>query len=169
MADKKITGLPELTAVAADDYLEIVDTSTNTNKKISRETLTNFAWQAWTPTLTASTTNPDLGSGTLLGRYVKVGQLVVASVILSFASDSNAGSGVWRISFPIAPTQPLFIGGSWSINDLGTNNFSGSVRYDGATYIAFPYEGSPFYVSHNYPMTWANGDSLRALWTYEAA
>lgn len=41
MADVKITELPELTEVAADDYLEIVDTSTNTSKKISRETLTN--------------------------------------------------------------------------------------------------------------------------------
>jgi hypothetical protein len=42
MADKKITGLPELTAVAANDYLEIVDTSTNTSKKISRETLAGW-------------------------------------------------------------------------------------------------------------------------------
>jgi len=39
MANKKITDLTELTAVASDDYLEIVDTSANTSKKISRENL----------------------------------------------------------------------------------------------------------------------------------
>ena len=39
MANKKITDLTELTAVASDDYLEIVDTSENTSKKISRENL----------------------------------------------------------------------------------------------------------------------------------
>ena len=39
MADKKITDLTELTEVASDDYLEIVDTSANTSKKISHENL----------------------------------------------------------------------------------------------------------------------------------
>jgi len=39
MANKKITDLTELTEVASDDYLEIVDTSANTSKKISHENL----------------------------------------------------------------------------------------------------------------------------------
>ena len=39
MANKKITDLTELTEAASDDYLEIVDTSANTSKKISRENL----------------------------------------------------------------------------------------------------------------------------------
>ena len=39
MADKKITDLTELTEVASDDYLEIVDTSANASKKITRENL----------------------------------------------------------------------------------------------------------------------------------
>jgi hypothetical protein len=39
MANKKITDLTELTEAASDDYLEIVDTSANTSKKISHENL----------------------------------------------------------------------------------------------------------------------------------
>ena len=127
------------------------------------------AWQNWTPTLIATTTNPTIGSGTLTGRYVVVGKLVVASVYLLFASDSNAGSGTWRISYPVSPTNTDYVMGSWSINDIGTNNMGGSVRAYNSTYVTFPYEGSPFYITHNYPMTWANGDTLRATWIYEAA
>lgn len=60
MADKKITELPELTAVAADDYLEIVDTSTNTNKKISRTNLSG--WHFLTTPLTSTSWDGDTKS-----------------------------------------------------------------------------------------------------------
>ncbi len=85
MADVKITELPELTAVAADDYLEIVDTSTNTNKKISRETLTNFAWTDWTPTVT------DWAAGytVKLARYTVIGKTCFFSVDISGTSNST--------------------------------------------------------------------------------
>lgn len=62
MADKKITGLTELTAVASDDYLEIVDTSTNTSKKISRETLAG--WYFLTSQLTSTAWDGDAFSTT---------------------------------------------------------------------------------------------------------
>ena len=57
MADKKITDLTELTAPAANDYLEIVDTSTNTNKKISRETLAG--WYFLSTPLTSTSWDGD--------------------------------------------------------------------------------------------------------------
>jgi len=57
MADKKITGLTELTAPADDDYSEIVDTSTNTNKKISRTNLSG--WHFLTTPLTSTSWDGD--------------------------------------------------------------------------------------------------------------
>ena len=62
MADKKITDLTELTAAATDDYLEIVDTSTNTNKKIARENLTGWHFLA-TPLTSTSWDGDDKGTG----------------------------------------------------------------------------------------------------------
>jgi hypothetical protein len=57
VADKMITGLTELTAAASDDYLEIVDTSTNTSKKISRETLAG--WYFLSTPLTSTSWDGD--------------------------------------------------------------------------------------------------------------
>ena len=59
MANKKITDLTELTEAASDDYLEIVDTSANTSKKISLENLTGG--------LATSTHSHDHGNLTGLG------------------------------------------------------------------------------------------------------
>ena len=76
MADKKITDLTELTAAASDDYLEIVDTSANTSKKISRENLIGGGvWQSWTPTIgyTGGSGTPTISGE---GRYMIVGKIV---------------------------------------------------------------------------------------------
>ena len=57
MADKKITDLTALTAVASDDYLEIVDTSASASKKISREILSG--WYFLTTPLTSTSWDGD--------------------------------------------------------------------------------------------------------------
>ena len=62
MANKKITDLTELTAAASNDYLEIVDTSANTSKKISRENLTG--WHFLTSPLTSTAWDGDAFSTT---------------------------------------------------------------------------------------------------------
>ena len=130
-----------------------------------------YIWQSYTVSWTAATTNPSIGNGILSGRYIRVGNLVIATIYLSFGSTSSVGSGIWLFSFPITPASDALncVSGSWGINDLGTNNFNGFVRYGGATYITLPYIGSPFYVGANYPMTWASGDKLWAFFIYEAA
>lgn len=60
MANKKITDYDELTAAATDDYLEIVDTSVTTNKRISRENLAG--WHFLTTPLTSTSWDGDTKS-----------------------------------------------------------------------------------------------------------
>lgn len=62
MANKKITDLTELTVAASDDYLEIVDTSANASKKITRENLSG--WHFLTTPLTSTSWDGDARSTT---------------------------------------------------------------------------------------------------------
>jgi len=55
---------------------------------------------AYTPIWTASTSNPTLGDGTLQGRYIQVGKLVVVFITFIFGSTSSFGVGNHFISLP---------------------------------------------------------------------
>ena len=55
---------------------------------------------AYTPIWTASTTNPTLGNGTLVGSYIKLEQLCWMEVHLTFGSTTNAGVGVYAFTAP---------------------------------------------------------------------
>lgn len=55
---------------------------------------------AYTPAWTASTSNPTLGDGTLQGRYIQVGKLVVVFISFVFGSTTSFGVGNHYISLP---------------------------------------------------------------------
>lgn len=78
-------------------------------------------WKAWTPVLTGSTTNPNLGStGTAVGKYFRWGRFVVARFRLTFGGTGiSAGSGQWHVSYPVTPHAD-YIG----------NEQIGNVRYN---------------------------------------
>lgn len=114
MADVKITELPELTEVAADDYLEIVDTSTNTNKKISRETLTNFAWQDWTPTCTGWSSYTARR-----GRYRVQGKTLF--FVCEIRGTSNATSATVTLPAGLRSANVISTG-VWPFAGIGIDN-----------------------------------------------
>lgn len=55
---------------------------------------------AYTPIWTASTSNPTLGNGTLQGRYIQIGKLVVVFISFVFGSTSSFGVGNHFLSLP---------------------------------------------------------------------
>ncbi|WNI15580.1 hypothetical protein [Actinacidiphila sp. ITFR-21] len=57
-------------------------------------------WQTYTPTWTAATTNPTLGSGTLVGRYAMVGKTCKVKIELATASNTGFGSGQYSWALP---------------------------------------------------------------------
>ena len=96
MANKKITDLTELTEAASNDYLEIVDTSANTSKKITRDNLSG--WHFLTTPLTSTSWDGDSYSTTAktlidLSSVFGVPAGVKAILVRLVARDSGSSSG----------------------------------------------------------------------------
>ena len=113
MADKKITDLTELTAVASDDYLEIVDTSANTSKKISRENLTG--WHFLTSPLTSIWFDGDSFSTTAKARIdlsaiFGVPEGVKAVDVSISIRDSGSAAGTFGPYIILSPNNVSYSG-----------------------------------------------------------
>lgn len=125
MANKKITDLTELTEAASDDYLEIVDTSANTNKKISRENLIGGGvWQSWTPTIgyTGGSGTPTISAE---GRYMTIGKTVF--LLLSGQLTRNGANHAY-LSITTPTSIAKFGSGSFT-HQFGADSFSSSPVY----------------------------------------
>jgi hypothetical protein len=58
-------------------------------------------WTTYTPTLTASTTNPVIGNGSITGRYMNTGATIFGEIrIIAGTTGFNRGSGVYKVSLP---------------------------------------------------------------------
>lgn len=135
-------------------------------------------WQSYTPSLSASTTNPTLGTGaTTTGAYVKVQQTVVGWFNITFGTGATAGSGNYWIGIP-ASTNASY-GGSTPVGRVRLNDSSGGVSayFDlvpsGGTILLIRYNatwptGADTFVTNAVPWTWADGDSIRGTFVYQS-
>ena len=75
----------------------------------------------FTPVLTGTTTDPTQDYASQNGKYVKIGDLCYASIVIKMASSGIvAGSGTLRCNLPFAALQ--FVGGSMMISKAFTAN-----------------------------------------------
>jgi hypothetical protein len=142
-------------------------------------------WQDHTPTLTASTTNPTLGTGSVQwGRYCKVGTTVVYQGLVKFGTSGiNVGSGTYWFSLPVAAatgTHPLgrrLVGAGLATDSSNGNAIPARAwifdseaatkfRLYGQNIAADQYSTVAFNTA-NY--AWAINDSFEWHITYEAA
>lgn len=151
----------------------VVKTATNTWAPID----TTGKWTSFTPTLTASTTNPTLGTGSgAVGGYSIWGKTVFYRFNIQFGtSGTNAGSGTYRISVPVNSNQPSSPQGSIFLFDSSTGNglVAGTMFVEtSATWIDIFYQsGTTTYaqVGSAGPWAWAASDQIRGTIIYEAA
>lgn len=140
-------------------------------------------WADYTPTLTASTVNPNLGAtGTAVGRKVRVGDLVVALGAFTFGGAGvAAGTGDYRFGLPHESTSSVsssFMPGFCRVFDSSAGLFghftdllvSPSVSYASARYqSAWPTSATESRVGAAVPWVWAAGDIMQFGVVYEAA
>lgn len=129
-------------------------------------------WTTFTPTWTASVSNPSIGNGVLTGRYFQIQKLLVAHYYITFGTTTNAGSGDWRFDFPVAQNTSFQLwNGNFMVYDTSSGNWTkGLAEPFTNTTFYFPYgDGSANFVGSGSPMTWASGDVFRVTIVYEAA
>ncbi len=131
------------------------------------------AWTAYTPTLTASTTNPT--NWTQTGYYCRVGKLVHVKGTLTAGGSMTKGSGTYRIALPVNANTTLtnaIVEGTFYLYDASGAGRSDVVGYLANTaYVQMLYAagGAPAVIADTVPWTWATTDSIQFAFTYEAA
>lgn len=127
------------------------------------------AWTDYTPTWTAASSNPAIGNGTLAGRYMQAGKLVITTGRILAGSTTTFGSGLWKISLPVNAKDGTLHVGAALCYDSGTESGRRpgvAWMFDAAT-LRFESNGGD--VDSDTPFTWASSDQLRwSIW-YEAA
>jgi hypothetical protein len=136
------------------------------------------AWTSFTPTLTASITNPTLGTAsTSSGAYCQIGKIVHYRLLIKFGTSGvNVGSGFYFITVPV--TMSSAVPGFTPVGNVFLDDASTSKRVIG---IAIRDSNTAFsmqvqsdsvgtqVVSDSTPWTWAANDAFIISGTYQAA
>ena len=135
------------------------------------------AWGSYTPTLTASTTNPT--NWTQTGYFMQAGKLVIAKFQVLAGGGMTKGSGTYRVALPVnanttmATMGSLYIG-TVTLRDASTGNtYYAQAAVADTAYItlnyAATYGGGATNVTDTAPWTWEASDTISATIVYEAA
>ena len=143
----------------------------NFSGPISAGNMNLGAWTTYTPTWTASTTNPTLGNGTLTGRFCKIGKMCIVNIVLNFGSTTNTGSGAYRWTLPAlaqvaGPVGP-YTGAVKGVRS-GVNSFAGVAETElGTQTILINGPTTAVAWGNTTPATWANGDTIAITIMYQ--
>lgn len=131
------------------------------------------AWETWTPALTASTTNPTLGTGSVqAGRYGRIQKTVYGQAVIAFGTaGAAAGTGFYFVSLPITAQNAVATIGSGWILDSSTSLVRHVILYSDTVNRAAMWidNSANFAVSATNPWAWAASDQIRVDFCYEAA
>jgi len=138
-----------------------------------------LAWTDYTPVLTAVTTNPTIGTGGYqLGRYMKIGRMVIGKTKVQFGSaGSNAGSGIYSISMPPVAARSPATGEAGMVGQgycFSASAFVPILVLQATTstfglYYSATFNGATTQVAHNLPFAWSASQSIDIHFFYEAA
>ena len=137
------------------------------------------AVQTYTPALTATVTDPVIGTGGAragsFGRYWRNENRITAEIGICFGSTgASAGSGIYIISLPVPQRTPVGVEGvalgNGGIYDTSAGAWRAvtCVRSTDTTFNVY-YESANTVITNNAPWTWAAGDQISLQITYEAA
>ena len=129
---------------------------------------------SYTPIWYGSVSNPDIGDGSILGRYHRRGRLVTLWLRVLMGGTTTYGSGLWSFSLPdIRPTTveggaPSALG-LVQISDTGTADSMGfsSIAFDSPNYVVTAASLTGAICTATVPHTWADTDQLTLSISYQ--
>lgn len=148
------------------------------NASADANTLDDYEEGTYTPTWSASGGSPlpSIGNGTLTGTYVKIGQLVIVSVLLTGGSTTVWGtnSDAWTMTLPFQAANVSGLGyfGAGVAGDAGVSSYPLIVTCAAnATTVRFlkTTTGVSGNFTANDPFAWGTGDSLQFTLVYRAS
>lgn len=144
-----------------------------------RDQLNSFygAWSTYTPSWTSSGTAPNIGNGTIIGRYMKIGRTVICHINLVMGSTSTYGTGSYNFSLPAtsANAGASYVG---SAHLLGTARWLGQIVISPntsncsaffPTYPSSVADPRASFMTATVPETLASGAQVRLTFVYESA
>lgn len=126
-------------------------------------------WTAYTPNLTATVANPNIGNGTITGRYRQSGKTVHFVIDILIGSTTTRGSGFWQVSLPVAPRTGSSHVAHGHLGAVGVGDYSGNSLFQSQTIsrLYFAYTSVDVALSHGWPTSLAAGSRIGLAGTYE--
>lgn len=125
------------------------------------------SFSTYTPSWTASSSNPSLGNGTFSGRYIQIGKLVVVLLSLTAGSTTAYGTGDYSISLPVTSTGASCAGTAQILN-ASVQRYSTVALLASATTVSWVIDAVGLWGPSS-PFTFGSGDALSGAIIYEAA
>lgn len=139
------------------------------------QTASDAPWGTYTPTLTASITNPALGTGSTASGKFKVTDKVCQGwgQITAGSAGTTAGSGTYRFSLPVTPVGAVFVAGVAVLFDASTSTrYVGALQLDVSgplTFAVMTFNGmTTEWGSAGGPIVLSTSDFIRVSYVYEA-
>lgn len=144
------------------------------NLKLSDGTSPDGEWTNFTPTWTASSSNPSIGDGLIEGRYKMVGKTVHVWMMMTAGSTTTFGTGEYKVSLPVPARAIASVVLSLVMYDNGTRHYNSLAHNDYTTGASLNNTSVTLFwdtgvVTNTAPFTWANGDWFIVSGTYEAS
>jgi hypothetical protein len=121
-------------------------------------------WLSWTPTWSASGTQPVIGNGSMSGRYTRVGKTVHFEFILSIGSTTTIGTGSYYWNFPLTAAGYGTFVGKYLRSGVAYQACFGIFR-DANTFQMVAH-GASSQFGATVPFAWAAGDTFQVSGTY---
>lgn len=119
----------------------------------------------YVPAWTAAGTAPDIGNGTITGKYIVFGKLIHVYISVTFGTTTTYGTNEWRFSLPSGFTPNVSTTTSVRYGDSGTGVLVPTAHtVSGVSYLTLRFKPNTSdyssYVSGIFPITAAANDYL---------